>query len=197
MDQKLRFLIPIALLAVLVSLAIPGCSNSARKAAATTIPDVTGLTFEQAQVKLQEAGLDVGDKQEQYSDTPSGTVMSITPAPGAELAKGQQVVMVISRGPETIFIPSLIGMAEADATATLSSLGLHCEVGRDYNERVDAGLVCGMDPGANSSVTPGSKVTLRVSQGSAYTTCTTCGGQGEITSTEACPVCQGTGTCYT
>lgn len=201
MNNKPLFLTVIPLLAIL--LLICGCSNGTNTAGTldlsiemVTVPDVAGLTFEQAQAELQEVGLEI-QKQDQDSDLPSGSIISTTPAAGEELAKGEAVVTITSRGPQAVPLPSLVGKSEADACSALGSLGLQPNVRRNYSEQVKAGLVYAMEPAPNSSVAPGSGVNLSVSLGSGYTTCGTCGGSGTITSTRTCPVCNGTGTCYT
>ena len=198
MKNRLFAVVGVALFAAL--LLMVGCS-SAQNASNTAgemvlVPDLAGLTFEQAQAKLQESGLGI-ERQEQDSDMPNGSIISTTPASGEELAEGQPVVILVSRGPQMVSRPSLLGKSEADASAVLSSLGLQPNLKRNYSEQVKASLVYATEPAPDSSVAAGSTVTLNISLGSAYVKCGTCGGSGAITSTRTCPTCNGTGTCYT
>ncbi len=198
MDRWLRLLTPITLLPLVVFSIISGCSTSAAKIELTTVPAVAGQSSDAALALIQDVGLSIGEQNLAYSDTvPSGMVISTTPAGGEELETGSSLDIVISLGPEMVSLPALLGTVEAEAAASLQALGLLAEIRRIYNEKVHAGLVCDMEPDPNSSVPRSSKVVLIVSQGSAYITCTTCGGQGTVTTSETCPECGGTGTCFT
>ncbi|MBK5288681.1 MAG: PASTA domain-containing protein [Acidimicrobiia bacterium] len=53
------------------------------------------------------------------SDDPKGFVIEQDPAPGAFLAEGESIRVVVSRGPKPVAIPDLRGKTEADARAAL------------------------------------------------------------------------------
>ncbi|WP_309032856.1 PASTA domain-containing protein, partial [Streptomyces alfalfae] len=52
-----------------------------------------------AQAAVSNAGL-VPSVTEQDSDQPAGTVLSVSPGPGSQLAPGSTVTIVVSRGPQ-------------------------------------------------------------------------------------------------
>jgi beta-lactam-binding protein with PASTA domain len=162
------------------------------------VPDLAGLTAPEAESMLRDAGLEIGQIKETYSDTvPPGKIVSSAPSVGHELEAGSTVELKVSKGPEMLAVPALVGSGEADALAALQAQGFLAEVLRDYNESLGTGMVCAMQPAPNTSTQRGSTVTLTVSLGSAYEKCGTCGGDGEVTTTVTCPDCGGTGVCYT
>jgi len=159
---------------------------------------MAGSTSSEAQDLLREAGLELGETRETYdAAVPPGEIVITAPPGAAELEKGSSVDITVSKGPEMVTVPSLIGTAEADALAALQASGFQAELQRAYDESVAAGLVCAMQPAPNTTTVYGSKVVMTVSQGSAYVVCETCGGDGDITATVTCPDCEGSGVCYT
>lgn len=177
---------------------LAGCGRSAPVVETAAVPDVVGTDPQEAGVLLWEAGLKMGTAREIYSDTiPGGKVVSTMPPAGEELDRGSAVDLEVSKGPEAVAVPALLGSAEADAISALRALGFQVEVIRAYDESVGAGLVCAMEPAPDTPAGRSSTVTLTVSQGSAYVRCGTCGGDGRVTTDVTCPECGGTGSCYT
>jgi serine/threonine-protein kinase len=68
-------------------------------------------------------------------------------------------------GPTQVSVPPVTNMAEAQAQAALTRLGLKAVVNEAPNDTVAKGLVADQDPSAGSKVDPGSTVTLTVSAG--------------------------------
>lgn len=115
------------------------------------IPDVYGDSSTDAQNALQQAGFKVTTSEE-YSDTVSkGNVIRTSPASGSEARKGSNVTVVISKGPEMISVPNVIGKSEADATNILQSAGFTV-VSNDIPAPTsqDVGMVVTQDPNAGT-----------------------------------------------
>ncbi|MCL2803874.1 MAG: transglycosylase domain-containing protein [Micrococcales bacterium] len=67
------------------------------------VPDLTGMTLEQAAKALSEAGLAVGIATEMFSDQPIGLIYLQDPLPGAEVIPevgANMVNVLVSKGPE-------------------------------------------------------------------------------------------------
>ena len=133
------------------------------------IPDLKGMTLEQAREYLAKMNLKIG-AVEKGSDSkePYGTIISQTPLPGSNAEKGTSINIVINDHQEKV--PSLVGMTLADAEKALAAL--HLSVG-DVNT-TDAGLkmddpnnlVIAQSPSAGSAVTgTNNKVSLIVGRG--------------------------------
>lgn len=134
----------------------------------TDVPDLIGLTPEEARRTLEDAGLEFNPEVEQQnSDTvEAGLVMFQIPAAGAMAAKGTQVTVAVSLGPELIRVPSVTGMNVDDARETLESLGLVAEV--TYEDSLEnEGQVLSVDSPA-AQVTPGTTINLTVSNGQLF-----------------------------
>ncbi len=187
----------IALFALLALLLVPpftaGCGQGR-----VLLEDLTGMTRLEAEEALAQAGLEAGDTVSEFSDTVAeGAVVSTSPPGGEELARGTRVALVVSKGPDLVEVPGLLGLRLEDAVSLLKDRGLGYGVGEAYDETVEEGLVCGQDPDGGGRLKRGSGVVLTVSRGSAWTACSSCGGSGRVTQSSPCPECGGSGLCFT
>lgn len=91
------------------------------------MPPVDGWEYRQALLKLQnEMGLEV-EVQEEFSDTiTKGIIISSTPMADIVVEKGDKVVLVVSKGPETpkVTVPSFISWNLEDVERQLGAMGL-------------------------------------------------------------------------
>ena len=62
-----------------------------------TVPNLKGMTVEQATAALEKAGLSLGSVHEQESTETAGTVISQTVPYGTEVAKGTSVGITIAK----------------------------------------------------------------------------------------------------
>lgn len=101
------------------------------------IPNVKGMTVEQATTALEGVDLAVNSKgTEEYSTTiPAGRVISVASARGT-IRPGDSVSLVVSKGPELIAIPEVAGMTIAAARELLEGLGFTVSVETDIPERL-------------------------------------------------------------
>jgi beta-lactam-binding protein with PASTA domain len=60
------------------------------------VPDLTGMSFTDAQAKLDQLGLD-STKTEVTSDQPAGTIVDQAPKPGGKLDKGSTVTLSVAK----------------------------------------------------------------------------------------------------
>ncbi|MDQ3957571.1 MAG: Stk1 family PASTA domain-containing Ser/Thr kinase [Actinomycetota bacterium] len=133
--------------------------------APTEVPDVVGLSFEDARDGLRDADLRVGDLTEQGSDEiDEGDVISQFPGAGEEVPSGTEIDLVVSSGPEAIIVPSVIGQSQGDAEAEIDAAGLSVEVLTTPSD-AEAGEVIAQDPSAGTEAEPGDVVTITVSEG--------------------------------
>jgi serine/threonine-protein kinase len=123
-----------------------------------TIPDnLVGDTEAAVVGQLSNLGLKTS-RSEDYSPTvPKGSVISVNPASGSQVARDSTVTIVVSLGEKPITIPgTIVGMDVAQATKELQGLGLSVS-GVQGNP---AAPVKGTKPGVGAEVKPGSAVTL-------------------------------------
>lgn len=130
------------------------------------LPDVRGLTVEEAEQKLQDAGLVgiVGGDGE-FSDTiAEGLVIDYVRPQGALLRPGDTVTLTISRGPELVTIPDLVGDTIQEAVDTLRGLGLDVDVRSEYPEEAwdePFARVTSLEPADGQQVPKGTTVIIR------------------------------------
>jgi eukaryotic-like serine/threonine-protein kinase len=87
------------------------------------VPDLTGLSQEEAQGRLQEAGLRLGSRDEEASgETPAGGVVAQTPSAGSEAERGSAVDIVVNTGPAPeATTPPSTSTATSSATSSASA----------------------------------------------------------------------------
>lgn len=70
------------------------------------VPSVTGMSFEAAQKRIQDAGLAAAKGEERSDSSVAGTVLSQDVSAGSEVAPGSTVTLDLSTGPEEAPQPS-------------------------------------------------------------------------------------------
>jgi eukaryotic-like serine/threonine-protein kinase len=139
----------------------------ARGPSTVEVPNVVGLSAVQALVRLQAANLKGRNVQIQ-SVQPKGRVIRQAPAGGSQAEKDSTVVLTVSKGSKPVTLPSVTGLTEAAATATLTRLGLRLSVSR-ISSTEPKGIVIAQQPVAGSRAQRGSIVGLDVSTGPSTT----------------------------
>ncbi len=128
------------------------------------VPSLAGLTREQAEAAIRNAGLDLGEVQMQESTAPTGQVISSYPVAGVQVTIPSQVSFTISSGPAQVRVPDLVGQSLPDARLMLSQLGLRVgDVSVDEESSWDVNMVIAQDPAAGSAATTGTSVNVTVS----------------------------------
>jgi len=116
-------------------------------------PDLRGMTAAQARAALDAVGLVIAT-QTQESDATTGTVLSQTPAPGAQVPVGSTVTVTLATA-RTVIVPDVTEEAAAGAQKILAGAGLKMQIVR----RIGTGIiVLSQLPGAGTSVVVGSTV---------------------------------------
>ncbi|WP_030417828.1 Stk1 family PASTA domain-containing Ser/Thr kinase [Streptomyces sp. NRRL F-5065] len=126
------------------------------------VPDVAGEDLQDARAELTEAGLTVEVAPEQVtSEYDKGQVARQTPAPGSRAAEGDTVTLTVSKGPEMVEVPDVVGESVADARQTLQKAGFGVKEDRGllglFGDRVREQSVSGGD-----TAPKGSTITLRI-----------------------------------
>ncbi|MFF1445878.1 Stk1 family PASTA domain-containing Ser/Thr kinase [Streptomyces sp. NPDC058295] len=95
------------------------------------IPDVTGDALNDARAELQEAGLKVKVATEQVnSEFDKGLIAAQTPEEGSEATEGDTVTLTVSKGPEMVEVPDVVGASVDDAKSLLEQSGFEVEEDR-------------------------------------------------------------------
>ena len=97
------------------------------------------------------------------SEIEKGYIISQSLAAGAEVQEGTEITLVVSKGPEYVVIPKVIGEVEEIAKAKLEELGFVVTVETKTNlGDNEAGTVAEITPGEGTSHIKGSAVTIYI-----------------------------------
>jgi eukaryotic-like serine/threonine-protein kinase len=131
------------------------------------LPTVVGMPVDQAQTKLGEAGLVVRMTEGQYSTKVTADhVLRVQPPEGTTLEKGDRVTLIPSLGPRPVPVPDVTGKTLPEARDQLRKAGLHVgKAKKEYNERVDEGLVVRQSVQGDAEAPIGSDIDLVISKG--------------------------------
>lgn len=130
---------------------------------AGSVPNVVGKTVDQARDILKKAGLTLQESSSSYSDTvPKGSIISYRYF-GEPVKPGDKVGVEVSKGPELIQVPNVVGKSTREAVDTLKKAGFTVN-GTISDAVLDLSRVTATDPPAGSMQKKGTaiKVTTAV-----------------------------------
>ena len=125
-----------------------------------TVPTLTGKGASAAKSSIEALGL-VASPTEAYSDTvPEGQVISQQTREGSTVYRGDSVSYTVSKGPEMVTVPDVVGLQRQEARNKLEGAGLTVQedliLGGFFN------TVRSSNPAGGSKVKKGSTVTISV-----------------------------------
>ncbi len=109
------------------------------------VPELAGMTLEQATAALEALGLTVDHVDDEYSTSvPAGQVARQDPAPGTEVPRDSAVTIAISKGPEMVTLPPLAGKTLEQIRAALEGAGFAVgTITGDPTQPITAALIRG------------------------------------------------------
>ncbi|MRJ77811.1 Stk1 family PASTA domain-containing Ser/Thr kinase [Aeromicrobium sp. SMF47] len=124
-------------------------------------------TIKGAAAALAAQNLELGDQEEQYSETikkgrvigPKDNITSATP-----LRKGDRVDVLVSLGRQPIPVEDYTGRPAAEATTALREAGFEVTTTKEFSDDVDKGTVISQDP-RDGTRFRNDRITLTVSKG--------------------------------
>lgn len=130
---------------------------------ALEVPDIRDLA--------EDYGWSVVVSEDYQDGTVAGEILRQSPEPGARLAPGEEVMVVISLGPELRIVPNVVGstLAQAQTMAADASLSIG-QVTEENDEAVDAGVVLeavigGIPAQPGAEVVTGTTIDVVISSG--------------------------------
>ena len=140
-----------------------------RQAADTTVPNIMGLDFQKAADSLGRCDLRIEKVGEKFDPNyPEGTVIFQLPDADSRVKKDRLVKVTLSKGGETVIVPSRAGLSLERAELTLGEWGLRLgDINYAQIDTLPALAVVGSFPQAGSKVPAGMVINLVVNQASA------------------------------
>lgn len=133
-----------------------------------SVPNLKGISVQQARIILEESGLCVGETATTHSpDFPSDVVMAQTPEAGSTTEHHQCVNLLISAGrsPLEFIMPDLIRMSSEDAMLAIDNRKLRIgTVTTTYNRLFQPNEVVSQDPKPGYRVEENSQVNLTINR---------------------------------
>jgi beta-lactam-binding protein with PASTA domain/tRNA A-37 threonylcarbamoyl transferase component Bud32 len=125
-----------------------------------TVSDVAGMTVADATTALQADGLVVSATtgQAPHPTIPVGDVVSTEPGTDTVLGKGDEVVLLLSTGPEALPVPELRGIPEDQANTTITDNRFTLSADdpiRQFDAAVPAGTVLDVLDAGGASIATG------------------------------------------
>jgi serine/threonine-protein kinase len=127
--------------------------------AITDVPDVVGLSRNEARQKLTTTGFKVNEAKVTSDSVKAGRVVAQSPDGGSLAENGQAVDIEVSIGPERLPVPDVVGKSEDDARAALDAFRVVVQEKEDA--KADPGTVLAQKP-AKGEFRRGSTVILAV-----------------------------------
>lgn len=133
-----------------------------------TVPDIRGMTEEQAKAALKKKDLGIKPiKRTESKKYKAGLVSKQTPEAGEKVKKNTTIEVVISSGlvKSKKQVPNVSGKSETEAQKELEDAGFKVTSSFQYDDSVASGNVISTTPSAGTKAEKGSTVTMLVSQG--------------------------------
>lgn len=128
------------------------------------MPDVEGLTQDEATEQLEGLGLEVEVKREFSSDVRRGRATRTVPGAGENAERGSPVDLYISRGAQQVAVPNVVGQDVQQATRTLEEAGFEVDTTEEESPE-EEGQVTKQSPASGTEADEGSTVELTVASG--------------------------------
>ena len=128
------------------------------------VPSFIGMDYAQVQNNREYTGMYLFYVTEEYSDTvPAGQIMTQEPVADTVLKAGETIRLVVSKGPQKVEMPTIIGFSQDAAVQTLQSRGLIASCFMVVNDgSYAAGCVVSASEPAGAQVDVGTVITVYI-----------------------------------
>lgn len=157
----LRVLALLALLSVLVSAVcvwyILGQSTNPlfSRRADVTVPELVGLTQEEAETALKEEGLNILWEEVYNPAVDPGQVCAQQPAAGRTVKQGQTLTVSVSLGTQWLTVPDLTGQNRDEALQSLRDQGFSVAVEFLHDNTIEPYTIVRTEPAAGEQLAAG------------------------------------------
>ncbi len=133
------------------------------------IPNLVGLTKEEARKKAEESKLIFEIESEEYNtEVEENHIISQDPQyieKYNNVKEGSTIKVIISKGTEKTTVPKVIGMKEDEAIEALEKAKLKVEVIEETSKKIQEGYVISQETDANTEAAAGDTIKIHVSTG--------------------------------
>jgi hypothetical protein len=156
----------LALAGFLVFRLLSGPAPSPAASSQVIVPNLVGLSFDDAQTTAEGLGLVVARAAFATSDLAVDTVLAQDPAAGTAVEPGATINLTLVQGSETVVVPTIRNLTESAAVNLIFTSGLQVGTRTEaYDPVIPLGSVIDQDPAPGLVVTKGLAVDYVVSRG--------------------------------
>ena len=166
--MKILLIILICIIIFFGSIGITSAILKSKTPKDVQIPELVGLTEDQAKAKLEELKLNYEKIGEDYNTNyPAGQIYEQSPVYSAnyKIKENTTISVKVSKGTETTTVPKVAGMTYDEAVAKLEEYKLKAEKIEDTSKEIKEGIVISQETEPNTVVNAGDTVKLHVSIG--------------------------------
>ena len=130
------------------------------------VPNVTGLSFDDASKRLAEVGFKAERGEARFHGaSPKETVLEQDPRAGTRDVDGAKVTLVVSAGQQMVAVPAIVGLAQGDAQSLLEGAGFELGQVTEKPNAAPKGQVIESRPAPGTKAGIPSAVAITVSTG--------------------------------
>ena len=130
----------------------------------TEMVKLEGMKIEDARNTAESLGITLDEQTENSDTVEAGIIIKQDTAVGTLVKSGDTVVVHISAGVEKVRVPTVLGMDEGTAVATLKNAGLNPKVTYESNEEEENGKVISQSIDANAETAKNSNIDIVVNK---------------------------------
>jgi len=139
------------------------------------VPDIIGISQEEAKMKIEEAKLKYEVEKEEYNkDVPEGHIISLKTEIGNHVKdvtnlpavkEGSTIKVIVSKGQEKTTVPKVVGLEKEEAEQALKEAKLEVEIVEETSKKVEEGYVISQETDPDTEAFAGDTVKIHVSTG--------------------------------
>ncbi|WP_422448249.1 Stk1 family PASTA domain-containing Ser/Thr kinase [Thermoanaerobacterium sp. DL9XJH110] len=131
------------------------------------VPNVIGLSEEDAAQKLRESNLKYVVADRIYDSAPAGQVIDQDPKGGEKVKINHPPInLVVSKGPKTRQVPKIVGLSEADGITAITQGNFKVgTISREYSDEYPEGIIMDQNPREGLILSEGTSINFTVSLG--------------------------------
>ena len=132
------------------------------------IPNLQGLTKEEAEQKAKELKIKIEVSEEKYHlEIPEGQIIEQDPKyqDNYKIKEGSTIKIVISKGQEIVEMPKVVGKTRDEATSALKEIGLEVKVEEEFSDDVEKNYIIKQEIKEGEKIPAGTTVTIYSSMG--------------------------------
>ncbi len=128
------------------------------------LPKLEGMKIEDARKTAETLGITLKEETENSDTVEAGVIIKQDTTVGTLVKSGDTVTVHVSAGVEKVKVPTVVGMDEGTALATLKNAGLNPKVTYESNEEKEDGKVISQSIEENTETAKNSEITIVVNK---------------------------------